>query len=58
MDRLNDKACRRSEVPLRALWCKLAGGGGRLQQATDREEATKNIYINTNHVNSCSGAGS
>jgi len=26
------------EVPLRALWCKARGGGGRLRHATAREE--------------------
>jgi hypothetical protein len=30
MDSVIDKACRGSEVPLRALWCKATGGGGRL----------------------------
>ena len=44
MDRVNDKACRGSEVPLRALWCKARGGGGRLQQVTARED----IHIEVN----------
>ena len=63
MDRVNDKACRGSEVPLRALWCKAKGGGGRLRQATGREEAGEDIYIEVNvliynPVNGRSGVGS
>jgi len=58
MDRVNNRASRSSEVPLRALWCKLIGGGGRLRQATDREETGEDIYIITNPVNVHSGAGS
>jgi len=38
MSRVNDKVSRSLEVPLRALWCKARGGGGRLRQATAREE--------------------
>ena len=38
MLRVNDKVCRGLEVPLMALWCKVTGGGGRLRQATVREE--------------------
>ena len=38
MSRVNDKVSRGLEVPLRALWCKARGGGGRLRQATAREE--------------------
>jgi len=38
MRRAIDKACRGSAVPLRALWCKARSGGGRLRQATAREE--------------------
>jgi hypothetical protein len=30
MDKVYDKACRGSEVPLRALWCKATNGSGRL----------------------------
>jgi len=41
MERAIDKACRDSEVPLRALWCKARSGGGRLRQATAREEKGK-----------------
>ena len=58
MDRLNDKACRGSEVPLRALWCKLIDGGCRLRQVAEREEAREDIYIIINHVTGYSGAGS
>ena len=58
MDRVYDKACRGSEVPLRVLWCKAKGGGGRLRQATGSEEARKDIYIITNPVNGRSGVGS
>jgi hypothetical protein len=35
MDKLNDKASRGSEVPLRALWCKVTSGG-ELLLATSR----------------------
>jgi len=38
MGRAIDKACRGSEVTLRALWCKARSGGGRLRQATERED--------------------
>jgi len=38
MSRVNDKVSRGLEVPLRALWCKARGGGGRLRQGTAREE--------------------
>ena len=38
MSSVNDKVSRGLEVPLRALWCKARGGGGRLRQATAREE--------------------
>ena len=31
------------EVPLRALWCKARGGGGRLRHATDRGEREEKI---------------
>jgi len=41
MDRVYDKACKGSEVPLRALWCKARSGGGHLQQATARVEKEK-----------------
>ena len=58
MDRLNDKACRGSEVRLRALWCKLIDGGCRLRQVAEREEAREDIYIITNPVNGRSGVGS
>ena len=34
MSRVNDKVSRGLEVPLRALWCKARGGGGRLRHAT------------------------
>ena len=54
MDRVYDKACRGSEVPLRVLWCKARGSGGRLQQATGRED----IYVIDNPVNGRSGVGS
>ena len=58
IDRLNDKVCRRPEMPLKALWYKLIGGGGRLRQIAEREEAREDIYIITNHVTGYSGAGS
>jgi len=35
MSRVNDKVSRGLEVPLRALWCKARGGGGRLRHATE-----------------------
>ena len=35
---MNDKDSRGLKVPLRALWRKATGGGGRLRQATAREE--------------------
>ena len=35
MSRMNDKVSRGLEVPLRALWCKERGGGGRLRHATE-----------------------
>ena len=35
MSRVNDKVYRGLEVPLRALWCKATGGGGRLRHATE-----------------------
>jgi len=35
MSRVNDKVSRDLEVPLRALWCKARGGGGRLRHATE-----------------------
>ena len=38
MSRVNDKAWRGLKVPLRAFCCKATGGGGRLRQATAREE--------------------
>jgi len=41
MKRAIDRACRGSEGPLRALWCKVRGDGSRLQQATAREEKEK-----------------
>jgi len=44
MGRAIGKACRGSEVTLRALWCKARSGGGRLQQATARED----IHIEVN----------
>jgi len=58
MDRVNDKACRRSKAPLRALWCKLESGGGQLRQVAEREEAREDIYIITNYLAGYSGAGS
>ena len=60
-----DKACRGSEVPLRALWYKAKGGGGRLRQATERKEdryiEITRIKLNVliaNPMNGRSGAGS
>ena len=44
MDRVNDKACRGSEVPLRVLWCKGTGGGGSLA-TSHRERRSKRRYI-------------
>jgi hypothetical protein len=44
MDRLNDKACRRPEVPLRALWCKLIGGVAVACGKLPREEKQEKIY--------------
>ena len=41
MFRVNDKDSRGLEVPLKALWRKATGGGGRLRQATAREEKRK-----------------
>jgi len=41
MSRVNDKVSRGLEVPLRALWCKARGGGGRLRQVTAREEVKR-----------------
>lgn len=38
MSRVNDKDSRGLKVPLRALWRKATGGGGRLRQATARED--------------------
>ena len=37
MSRVNDKVSRGLEVPLRALWCKARGGGGRLRHAMERD---------------------
>ena len=48
MSRVNDKVSRGLEVPLRALRCKARGGGGRLRQATAREEKKLYIYIIVN----------
>jgi hypothetical protein len=38
LSRVNDEDSRGLEVPLRAFWRKAKGGGGRLRQATAREE--------------------
>jgi len=38
MNRVNNRDSRGLKVPLRALWRKATGGGGRLRQATAREE--------------------
>ena len=38
MSRVNDKDSRGLEVPLMAFCGKATGGGGRLRQATAREE--------------------
>ena len=41
MFRVNEKGSRGLEVPLKALWRKATGGGGRLRQATAREEKSR-----------------
>jgi len=38
MSGVDDRFVRGLKVPLRALWGKARGGGGRLRQATAREE--------------------
>lgn len=38
MLRMSHEGSRGLDVPLRALWRKAPGGGGRLRQATAREE--------------------
>jgi len=38
MPGVDDRFARGLKVPLRALWCKARGGGGRLRHATAREE--------------------
>jgi len=44
MDRLNDEACRGSEVPLRALWCK-ARSKWRSPATSHPERRSKRRYI-------------
>jgi hypothetical protein len=38
MSGVDDRFVRSLKVPLRALWGKARGGGGRLRQATARDE--------------------
>jgi hypothetical protein len=47
MDRVIDKTCRGSEVPLRALWCK-ARGRWRSLATSHRERRREDIYIEVN----------
>jgi len=44
MDRVNDEACRGSEVPLRALWCKARGGMAVACDKPPREKKQEKIY--------------
>jgi hypothetical protein len=47
-----DKGTEGLEVPLRTLWCKARGGGGRLRQATEtgkkeKKQEKEDIYNKT-----------
>ena len=41
MSRMDDRFVRGLKVPLRALWGKAKGGGGRLRQATAGEDKSR-----------------
>ena len=47
MFRVNDKVSRGLEVPMRAFCGRAKGGGGRLRQATAREEKRRREDIST-----------